>query len=132
MTVHAFNHFNLRAPLPLAEALRDFYVDVVGLSVGWRPPFDFPGWWLYLGEQAVLHLVGVPGAAADATARRGTFDHIAFTCSDLAATEAQLRRQDVPFRKVLVPGTTQVQLFLTDPAGNGVELNFAQGDGGTV
>ena len=62
MPVVAFNHFNLRAPTALTDALKDFYVDVVGLSVGWRPPFDFPGYWLYLGEQAVLHLVGVPGA----------------------------------------------------------------------
>ena len=34
MPVVAFNHFNLRAPLALTDALRDFYVDVVGLSVG--------------------------------------------------------------------------------------------------
>ena len=125
MPVHAFNHFNLRAPLPVAEALRDFYVDVVGLRVGWRPPFDFPGWWLYLGDQAVLHLVAVPGARADGAARGGSFDHVAFSCTDLPATEAQLQRQGVHCRKVLVPGTQQVQLFLTDPAGNGVELNFA-------
>lgn len=124
MPVLAFNHFNLRAPTVLTEALKDFYVDVVGLSVGWRPPFDFPGYWLYLGEQAVLHLVGVP-AAREALARGGTFDHVAFTCTGLAETEARLSAQGVEYRSVLVPGTEQVQLFLTDPAGNGVELNFA-------
>ena len=125
MPVVAFNHFNLRAPLALTDALRDFYVDVVGLTVGWRPPFDFPGYWLYLGEQAVLHLVGVPGARGDAVTRGGTFDHVAFTCRELAATEARLRAQGVDYRSVRVPGTQQVQLFLSDPAGNGVELNFA-------
>ncbi|HVJ59356.1 MAG TPA: VOC family protein [Burkholderiaceae bacterium] len=124
MPVLAFNHFNLRAPTVLTEALKDFYVDVVGLSVGWRPPFDFPGYWLYLGEQAVLHLVGVP-AAREALARGGTFDHVAFTCTGLAETEARLSAQGVEYRSVRVPGTEQVQLFLTDPAGNGVELNFA-------
>jgi catechol 2,3-dioxygenase-like lactoylglutathione lyase family enzyme len=125
MTVQAFNHFNLRAPQPLAEALRNFYVDVVGLEVGWRPPFNFPGWWLYVGEQAVLHLVALPDTRTEAAARSGTFDHVAFACSGLPATEARLREQGVTFRKVVVPGTTQVQLFLTDPSGNGVELNFA-------
>ena len=124
MPVLAFNHFNLRAPTVLTDALKDFYVDVVGLSVGWRPPFDFPGYWLYLGEQAVLHLVGVP-PAREAPARGGTFDHVAFTCTGLAETEARLRAQGVDYRSVRVPGTDQVQLFLTDPAGNGVELNFA-------
>ena len=93
--------------------------------MGWRPPFDFPGYWLYLGEQAVLHLVGVPGARGDAVTRGGTFDHVAFTCRELAETEARLRAQGVDYRSVRVPGTQQVQLFLTDPAGNGVELNFA-------
>jgi len=125
MTIVAFNHFNLRAPLPLTDALRDFYVDVVGLQVGWRPPFDFPGYWLYLGDQAVLHLVGVPGAREDAVVRSGTFDHVAFTCTGLAQTEARLREKGVAWRSVRVPGTQQIQLFLTDPAGNGVELNFA-------
>ena len=128
MTVHAFNHFNLRAPARLAEALRDFYVDVVGLEVGWRPAFNFPGWWLYVGEQAVVHLVALPDARTEAVARSGTFDHVAFACSGLAQTEARLRDQAVTYRKVLVPGTTQVQLFLTDPSGNGVELNFADSE----
>ena len=50
---------NLNHILVLArdlEATRDFYVNVLGLRVGPRPPFKFPGHWLYLGDKAVVHL----------------------------------------------------------------------------
>ena len=68
---------------------------------------------------------GVPGARDEAVTRGGTFDHVAFTFSGLVETEARLRERGIDYRSVRVPGTQQVQLFLTDPAGNGVELNFA-------
>lgn len=125
MPVTAFNHFNLRAPQPLLKHIRDFYVDVVGLREGWRPPFDFRGHWLYLGEQAVLHLVELPpGSLGAAPGAASTFDHVAFSCSGLAETEARLQRLGVAYRRAYVPGTTQCQLFVQDPAGNGVEFNF--------
>ena len=38
MPTLGFSHYNLRAPLALVEELRGFYCDVVGLSVGPRPP----------------------------------------------------------------------------------------------
>ncbi|MBX3605385.1 MAG: diguanylate cyclase [Piscinibacter sp.] len=128
MPVIAFNHFNLRAERGLLERLRDFYAEVVGLHEGDRPPFDFHGYWLYVGEQAVLHLVDDAAAPASGEGRRGTFDHVAFTCTDLNAFEERLGRLGVPWRRAAVPGRRQVQLFLKDPAGNGVELNFELGD----
>ena len=56
MTVVGFNHYNLRAPRELLEQLRSFYCDVVGLRVGPRPSFASFGYWLYAGEQDILHL----------------------------------------------------------------------------
>lgn len=125
MSVVAFNHFNLRAQRALLEQIRDFYVDVVGLRVGDRPAFDFHGYWLYIGDQAVLHLVDDAAAPASADGRVGTFDHVAFSCHDMPAFEAHLQSRGVRYRRSAVPGRPQAQLFLTDPAGNGVELNFA-------
>ena len=40
------------------ERTKDFYVDVLGLEIGDRPPLDFPGYWLYSGGQATVHLMG--------------------------------------------------------------------------
>lgn len=132
MPVVEFNHFNLRAERTLLEALRDFYVEVVGLRVGDRPPFDFHGYWLYLGDQAVLHLVDDAAAPKPGDSRAGTFDHVAFTCRDLTAFERHLVSRGVKYRRAVVPGRGQVQIFVADPAGNGVEFNFAQGDGAPV
>ena len=120
MPALAFNHFNIRAPQPQLDAIKDFYVEVLGMHAGWRPPFDFGGYWLYLGEQAVLHLVD----AAPAVSGAGQIDHVAFTCTGLAEMEQRLRNKGIEYRKSAVPGTTQVQLFAKDPVGNGVEFNF--------
>lgn len=127
MPAVAFDHFNLRAGRDLVERLRDFYVDVVGLRVGARPPFDFHGYWLYIGDQAVLHLVDDAAAPRVGDARAGTFDHVAFACRDMPAFERHLQALGVPYRRSVVPGRGQAQIFVCDPAGNGVELNFDLG-----
>jgi catechol 2,3-dioxygenase-like lactoylglutathione lyase family enzyme len=127
MPALAFNHFNLRADSAAIKKLRDFYVDVVGMTEGWRPPFPFPGHWLYLGDQAVLHLVVDETAKPPSKEPSSTFDHVAFTCTDLAEFEQRLRSGGLEYRRVLVTGTTQIQLVVSDPSGNGVELNFDSG-----
>lgn len=124
MTAIAFNHFNLRAPRGLLEALRDFYRDVVGLQPGPRPPFRSFGYWLYLDAQPVLHLSEALPGEERVTGVATTFDHVAFTCIDRPAMEEKLKRMGIAYESAQVPATNQVQLFITDPAGNGVELNF--------
>lgn len=124
MTAIAFNHFNLRAPRELLDALRDFYRDVVGLQVGARPPFRSFGYWLYLGGQPVLHLSEALPDEGRVAGAVNTFDHVAFACIDRPAMEEKLQRLGIAYETTHVPATNQVQLFITDPAGNGVELNF--------
>ena len=124
MPALGLNHYNIRAGQPLIGRVRDFYVDVVGLVEGWRPPFQFPGHWLYAGDAAVVHLVET-AATQEAALPVGTLDHVAFTCTDFDAFEAKLRSLGIEYRKSAVPGAKLRQLFVKDPAGNGVELNFA-------
>jgi catechol-2,3-dioxygenase len=124
MSVIRFAHYNLRAPRPLLEVLRNFYVQVVGLDVGERPDFHKFGYWLYADGKPVLHLVESAAAAA-APDPQSSFSHAAFECSDLEQTEQLLTRQGISFRRGQVPETGESQLFLTDPLGNGVELIFS-------
>jgi catechol-2,3-dioxygenase len=120
-----FAHYNLRAPRPLLEELRQFYTEVVGLAVGDRPPLGNFGYWLYAGGTDVLHLSECGPGEQRSLGVATTFDHAAFRCSGRAQVEQKLAEAGVHFRMAQVPRTGQVQLFFKDPAGNGVELNFA-------
>jgi hypothetical protein len=57
-----------------------------------------------------------------------TFSHAAFNCSGRTAYARKLARLGIRHEVAHVPQTGQVQLFLEDPAGNGVELLFADHD----
>ncbi|MDE2185087.1 MAG: VOC family protein [Alphaproteobacteria bacterium] len=130
MAVDQLEHFTVRcADL---ERTRDFYAEVLGLRVGPRPPFDFQGYWLYLDDQPVVHLVleaerddgHEPRAAGSEPLETGALDHIAFRCRDLAATRAVLKGRGLDFRERQVPGKPLHQIFVRDPDGIIIELNF--------
>ncbi|EOG3620418.1 VOC family protein [Pseudomonas putida] len=104
------------------EATRDFYVRVLGLIEGSRPPFPVPGFWLYASDQAVLHVVGVTQMPDP---RRGVLDHMAFHAQGLQAMWRHLEHHGVHFRVIRAPGTQRTwQLFMQDPNGVEVELDF--------
>ena len=114
------------------EKTKDFYVDVLGLENGERPPLGFPGYWLYSGGQAIVHLMG-PRTPREGIVVRGTqkkfedtgrLDHIAFAASDVDGLRKRLKAKNVQFREQIVPRTGDTQIFLYDPDGIGVELNF--------
>jgi catechol-2,3-dioxygenase len=129
MPVVGFSHYNLRAPRALLEELRLFYTDVIGLSVGPRPPFASFGYWLYAGDEPLLHLSEARPEREPPARSPSTFDHAAFRCTGREEFERSLSARGIGYRAARVPLTRQVQLFLTDPAGNGVELNFEEGEG---
>jgi catechol 2,3-dioxygenase-like lactoylglutathione lyase family enzyme len=121
MPVTAFQHVNTRSAD--VEKTRDFYVGVLGLRVGDRPPFASRGYWLYLGGEPVLHLVQRPPGEA-AHDGGGNVDHIGFAAADLEAMRERLRAAGLPFREAVVPRDNSVQIFVRDPDGIQVELNF--------
>jgi len=51
MSITTMNHFTVLSDD--LEATRRFYCDLFGFRVGWRPPFQFPGWWLYADGEVV-------------------------------------------------------------------------------
>ena len=124
MPVAGFDHYNLRAARPVLEELRAFYCDVVGLTVGERPPFRRFGYWLYAGDRPVLHLSEADESEARSRTAVTTFAHAAFNCTDRASFERRLRERRIAYRTAAVPQLKIVQLFFHDPADNGVELQF--------
>jgi catechol-2,3-dioxygenase len=130
VTIHRIDHYNLRAPREVLDRLRDWYRDAVGLAVGDRPPLNHFGYWLYADGRAVLHLSEAGAGESRPVPGSGTFDHVAFACEGLAGTRARLEAMGIALRMAKVPRSGQTQIFLKDPAGNGVELNFPPSDAG--
>jgi catechol-2,3-dioxygenase len=126
MAIHSLHHFNIRSTHDEVMVLREFYCSVIGLKLGPRPEFRSSGFWLYADDQPVLHLTIAPDSESlpDVAHRHSAAGHIAFRCSDLNDALARLRRHDVPHYVAEVPSSKEVQIFLRDPSGIGVELIF--------
>jgi catechol 2,3-dioxygenase-like lactoylglutathione lyase family enzyme len=118
MTIEGMNHFNVLTDD--VDATRRFYVGVLGLEEGYRPPFSFDGLWLYAGGRPILHI----SAARLPDERAGVIDHIAFTAKDLKATIARLEANAIKYRLKQQAGTGLWQVFCNDPMGATVELDF--------
>jgi catechol 2,3-dioxygenase-like lactoylglutathione lyase family enzyme len=130
MTVTAIEHV-----LVLSDDIdrtRDFYCEVVGLEVGDRPPLEFPGYWLYAGPTACVHIAERRPYAAHAArlglqiperdSGVGPIDHIAFGAGDYDALTQRLERGGVAAVTNTVPGGPR-QVFIEDPNGVRVEIN---------
>jgi catechol 2,3-dioxygenase-like lactoylglutathione lyase family enzyme len=120
MTIRAIDHVNIGTDR--LEETRAFFRDVLGLAEGWRPDFPFGGAWLYAGETAVVHLVDLrdPKAPSDTAA----LDHFAFRIEDLGEMVRRLEAAGVRYRRADVPGAPIQQIFLRDPNGVNIELNY--------
>ena len=116
------DHINIRAPQPLLERVREFYCTVLGLEEGSRPAFASAGHWLYAGDRPLVHLS--QDAAAPAGAAAGHLDHVAFRSSGARNFMQRLDELGIDYRTGLVEELDLVQVFLRDPAGNGLEVNF--------
>jgi catechol 2,3-dioxygenase-like lactoylglutathione lyase family enzyme len=120
MTTTGMNHFTVLTDDVTATV--DFYRDLIGLTEGPRPPLGVPGAWLYTGGQAVLHVVG---GRPKSELRAGVIDHMAFSASGLRATIATLDANKVKYQIRQQEGSGVWQVFLHDPNGARVELDFA-------
>lgn len=124
MPVTEINHVNLRTPYETMLKLKDFYCDVVGLKVGPREGFTSRGFWLYIGDNDVLHLAEYRGEGEPLTNVLTTIDHISFTCTDMPAMEAHLKAHNVSYTIRDLPVLNVKQINFKDPVGNGIELFF--------
>ena len=117
----------------------EWYTRVLGMRAGFTPDFKFPVQWLYLGDSDVVH-VTEGGAGTSENRKRyvgqqttvtegsGAIDHVAFRCTGLRETLAHLRAEGVDFKERQVNDQGLYQLFLFDPNGIKVELNFANAE----
>ncbi len=119
MSVVGLDHFTIiTADL---RATREFYADVLGLMEGPRPPFDFPGAWFYCGDRPIVHVIAGREPKGLTT---GPVDHIALRAGRFDDFLARIEARGVAYRQKIVPLLGTRQVFMTDPNGIRLELNF--------
>jgi catechol 2,3-dioxygenase-like lactoylglutathione lyase family enzyme len=120
MALYDLDHINIRTAN--LENMTKFYAEVLGLTLGDRPAFQFPGSWLYCGDKPVVHLVEDASSSKPDTIQ---LEHFAFKAEGLAETLETLNAADAPYVSRLVPGRPIRQVHAEDPDGNHIELQFA-------
>ena len=122
MSVGVLDHFNIRTR-KLADTVR-FYEEILGLENGERPNFAFPGAWMYSEGKPVVHLVDISPTGEQQKPDSGVVHHVAFASRDFAGMKQRLQSRGMPFDTRQVPGGDLWQIFVNDPNGVMIELNY--------
>lgn len=122
MQIARLDHVNIRTTR--LDTLIEWYTAVLGLRQGARPDFPFPGAWLYAGEDAVVHLVGIDGTPGVGSEVRLKLEHFAFSGNGRAGFEQNLRARGERYERSDVPSFDLVQINLWDPDGNHIHVDF--------
>ena len=117
------DHINIRTAN--LDAMIGWYRDVLGLEQGARPPFPFPGAWMYCGEWPIVHLVAVEGHPAGEEPR---LEHFAVNAEDLGAFLDRLEQLNIHFESAVVPEFNIIQINLWDPDRNHIHIDFASSE----
>jgi catechol 2,3-dioxygenase-like lactoylglutathione lyase family enzyme len=132
MPLTELNHYFVRAND--LERTKRFYCEVLGMQEMPRPDFAFPGYWLGVAGKVQVHMGphNLPDAGThymgttprSATDNAGVIDHIAFSATQPKELDARLKALNVPARKRYRPEIGLLQMFLRDPDGLTIEINF--------
>ena len=121
-SVGVLDHFNIRTR-KLTETVR-FYESILGLEKGPRPNFAFPGAWMYSEGKAVVHLVDIAATDEPQKPDSGVVHHVAFASTGFDGMADRLKSRGMPFEARQVPGGELWQIFVNDPNGVMIELNY--------
>lgn len=108
------------------DATVAFYNGVLGTHSIPRPDLGFPGAWLEMGSTQIHIYGGAPAKAKDGSHPRGSaaVDHVALLARDFDAMRARLEAHGLDYRVNDIPGAGLWQIFVHDPSGVLIELNF--------
>lgn len=122
MQLGKLDHVNLRTRN--LDTMIAWYTTVLGMRTGDRPNFPFPGAWLYVGDQAAVHLIGVdesPGAGSEVDLK---LEHFAFSATGMDGFHSALTAAGEKFERREVPGGKIIQYNLWDPDQNHLHIDF--------
>jgi catechol 2,3-dioxygenase-like lactoylglutathione lyase family enzyme len=126
MTIKKLDHVNVRTNnLP---GMIEWYGDVLGMPTGKRPNFSFPGAWLYAGDDAVVHLVGVEGDPGAGSESQLKVEHFALAAFGRRTFETMLEQRGERFSVNRLDDFGIVQYNVWDPDGNHIHVDFSASD----
>ncbi|MFP3542464.1 glyoxalase [Rhizobium sp. SIMBA_035] len=106
------------------EGTKVFLEDLLGLTVGARPDFGFPGYWLYDEGEPVVHLI--PGAGATVGRDAETIDHVGFRLRGYQVFRKKLDDAATAYSTMDLPELGERRLFVRTPGGILLELVFRE------
>lgn len=131
MTVNGLDHVNIQTR-SLADTVR-FFADVLDLRAGDPPPGLDPAriqWMFERSGRALFHLStpgSLLGGAEGAISRdTGALHHVALDCSGHGEMIERLDRLGLPYRCNDVASIGLRQVFVTEPNGVLLELNYRE------
>jgi catechol 2,3-dioxygenase-like lactoylglutathione lyase family enzyme len=112
------------------QGVQRFFVDIAGMTVGPRPPFGFEGYWLYLDDTPVIHLIASDSALAAPSGgpSPSRIDHIALrvgTVEEWRGLLGRMRETAIDYAEADVPLTGEKQVFVR--LAPGVVVEFVTG-----
>ena len=124
MNIEMLEHVNIRS-LDI-ERLEAWYGRILGLHRGYRPPFAAKGIWMYKGDWPMVHLLEVPEDPEHTNPR---LEHVAFRATGLESFLTLLETENVQYSTVRVPEVRLLQVYIDDPDGNTMHLDFPPEEG---
>ena len=132
MPLTELNHYFVRCND--LERSMGWYCKALGFEQMPRPTFPFPGYWLGINGKICVHMGqhGVPhadvyyrGSPHDAAIdNAGVIDHIAFLADDPVDFRRRFEEMNTDYWARSLPELDLLQLFVKDPDGLTIELNF--------
>src|SRR3981189_1253975 len=122
VSLGVLDHFNIRTR-NLTDTVR-FYEDILGLEKGVCPKLALPGAWIYSEGKAVVHLVDISKTDEPQKPDSGVVHHVAFASTGFAGMQQRLQSKGTAFESRQVPGGDLWQIFVNDPNGVMIELNY--------
>lgn len=103
-----------------ADAMIHFWTDVIGLTIGERPPFPFKGAWLYSEGKPLIHIAEQP----DLNPYGGALAHVALEGAAYQELISNLIKTATDYSEKNVPVSGERQVFVKGPDGLVVEMQF--------
>ncbi len=130
MSINKLDHVNIRTTQ--LNTMIKWYTDVLDLHSGDRPNFPFPGAWMYAGDSALVHLVGVDDTpSTESGTQPGTqsrtekgLEHFALSATGAEEFICLLASKNIDYQPVEL---TEIQLLLINlwvPDDNHLRIDF--------